>query len=189
MTDNLEFLLYFIRVDFFIGFALYSVLYVVVSLLGRHPKIHLIDIASCRLVRWFGILYVLVWMALTVLSFTLNTEAERETFVRRATGPYAFAYWIMPLPWLVITQLPRFEKVRKSKVLRLFFSVCLMVSFEQFVIIMTSFHRDYLPSGWSMHYSAFDLIGGIFIKITIWLALTLVFLWIYSKVAAYRNRN
>jgi hypothetical protein len=72
---------------------------------------------------------------------------EEYAFINRATGPYAWAYWIMFVSALILP-LTLFIKKLTSKfwyVLLVVFGMKSGMYFERFVIIVTSFHRDYLP--------------------------------------------
>jgi Ni/Fe-hydrogenase subunit HybB-like protein len=76
---------------------------------------------------------------------------ERFVFLNRALGPYAWAYWTMVSCNVIFPQLFWFEKVRTS--VPLMFAISILVNvgmwFERFVIVVTSLHRDYLPSSWT----------------------------------------
>jgi molybdopterin-containing oxidoreductase family membrane subunit len=78
---------------------------------------------------------------------------EVFAFQNRAFGPYAWAYWTMVSCNVIIPQLFWFTRVRRSIpalfVLSLFVNVGMW--FERFVIIVTSLHRDFLPSSWAMY--------------------------------------
>jgi hypothetical protein len=72
---------------------------------------------------------------------------EEYAFMNRASGPYAWAYWIMFVSALILP-LTLFIKKLASKfwyVLLVVFGMKSGMYFERFVIIVTSFHRDYLP--------------------------------------------
>ena len=72
------------------------------------------------------------------------------TFVNRAVGPYAWAYWTMIFCNVVSPQLFWIKKCRTS--IPILFTLSIVVNigmwFERFVIIVTSLHRDFLPSAW-----------------------------------------
>ncbi|SNQ44959.1 membrane hypothetical protein [Cellulophaga lytica] len=73
---------------------------------------------------------------------------DEYAFINRATGPYAWAYWIMFLGALILP-LTLFIKKLASKfwyVALVAFGMKSGMYFERFVIIVTSFHRDYLPN-------------------------------------------
>ncbi len=74
-------------------------------------------------------------------------NTDEYAFINRATGPYAWAYWIMFLSALILP-LTLFIKKIASKywyVLLVAFGIKSGMYLERFVIIVTSFHRDYLP--------------------------------------------
>jgi len=75
---------------------------------------------------------------------------ERFTFVNRAFGPYAWAAWTMYSCNVYIPQLYWFKKMRTSIPVMFVISITTNIGmwFERFVIIVTSLHRDFLPSSW-----------------------------------------
>ena len=77
---------------------------------------------------------------------------EQYTFANRAGGPYAWAYWTMVSCNVLSPQVFWFPKLRRNP--WVLFAVSIFVNigmwFERFVIIVTSLHRDYLPSSWGM---------------------------------------
>jgi len=80
-------------------------------------------------------------------------QYEQFVFRNRALGPFAWAYWIMVGCNVLVPQLFWFRAVRRR--FGLVFVLALLVNvgmwFERFVIIVTSLHRDYLPSSWSSY--------------------------------------
>jgi Ni/Fe-hydrogenase subunit HybB-like protein len=75
---------------------------------------------------------------------------ERFVFLNRAFGPYAWAYWTMVSCNVLVPQLFWFKKIRTSVPAMFVISILVNVGmwFERFVIIVTSLHRDFLPSSW-----------------------------------------
>jgi Ni/Fe-hydrogenase subunit HybB-like protein len=75
---------------------------------------------------------------------------ERFTFMNRAFGPYAWAAWTMYSCNVFIPQLYWFKKLRTSIPVMFVISITTNIGmwFERFVIIVTSLHRDFLPSSW-----------------------------------------
>jgi molybdopterin-containing oxidoreductase family membrane subunit len=103
-----------------------------------------------------------------------------EVFVplNRMTGPYAPTYWALILCNIVIPQLLWFKRVRMN--VPVLFVISLIVNvgmwLERFVIVVTSLHRDFLPSAWGNYAPTFwdwsTFIG------TIGLFLSLLFLFL-----------
>ena len=75
---------------------------------------------------------------------------ELAAFKNRAFGPYWWSYWIMITCNVITPHLFWFKKIRENMVIVFIISIFVNIGmwFERFVIIVTSLHRDYLPSNW-----------------------------------------
>ncbi len=75
---------------------------------------------------------------------------ERYAFLNRALGPYWWAYWTMVTCNVISPQFFWFKKLRTSIPVMFVLSITTNIGmwFERFVIIVTSLHRDFLPSSW-----------------------------------------
>ncbi|HEY2845444.1 MAG TPA: NrfD/PsrC family molybdoenzyme membrane anchor subunit, partial [Bryobacteraceae bacterium] len=85
---------------------------------------------------------------------------ERFHFINRATGPYAWCFYIMVICNVLTPQVYWFKKARASLPILFIASILVNVGmwFERFVIIVVSLHRSFLPSSWSMFYpTVYDL--------------------------------
>jgi molybdopterin-containing oxidoreductase family membrane subunit len=75
---------------------------------------------------------------------------EWYAMTNRALGPYRWGYWGMVACNVLIPQLLWFRRIRRSPLLM--YPIVILVNvgmwLERFVIIVTSLHRDYLPSSW-----------------------------------------
>jgi molybdopterin-containing oxidoreductase family membrane subunit len=96
----------------------------------------------------------------------------------RMTGPYAVFYWSLIAINAAMIQLFWFRRVRDNVVLLFVLSLFVNVGMwlERFIIIVTSLHRDFLPSSWDMYTPTrwdFAMFAG-----TIGLFLSLFFLFI-----------
>ena len=100
---------------------------------------------------------------------------ERFTFINRAMGPYAWAYWTMISCNVISPQLFWFRFIRRSIPLMFIISIFVNIGmwFERFVIIATSLHRDFTPAAWgyfrptwidvSMYLGTFGLFFTLFL--------------------------
>jgi len=79
-----------------------------------------------------------------------GNDYELFCFKNRAFGPYAWAYWTMISCNVISPQLFWFKKLRTSIPVMFVVSITINIGmwFERFVIIVTSLHRDFLPSSW-----------------------------------------
>ena len=100
---------------------------------------------ALNLIRWFILLYTAVTLTHFLIGITLNPE--NFAFTERATGPYKAAYWLMFVSAAILpfTLLIKRMASKFWYVLLIAFCMKIGVYFEQFVIITTSLHRDYLP--------------------------------------------
>jgi molybdopterin-containing oxidoreductase family membrane subunit len=100
-----------------------------------------------------GSIVGLAYMTELFMSWYSGVEYEQYAFLNRATGPYWWAYAIMITCNVVSSQLLWIKKLRTSLVFTFFLSIVINIGmwFERFVIIVTSLHRDYLTSSWTMY--------------------------------------
>ncbi len=103
---------------------------------------------------------------------------EQYAIWNRMTGPYKHYYWSLILCNILSPQLLWFEKVRRSPLTLWLLALVVSIGMwlERFVIIVTSLHRDFLPSSWGM-YSGTIWDWSLFLG-TIGFFLALVFLFI-----------
>jgi len=78
---------------------------------------------------------------------------ELYAFKNRAFGPYWWAYWAMITCNVVSPHFFWSKKLRTNMWFVLVISIVVNIGmwFERFVIIVTSLHRDYLPSNWAYY--------------------------------------
>ena len=95
------------------------------------------------------------------MAWYSGVEFEQYAFLNRATGPYWWAYVSMMSCNVIIPQLYWIKKIRTSFIATFILSIFVNIGmwFERFVIIVTSLHRDFLPSAWSMFSPTFIDIG------------------------------
>jgi molybdopterin-containing oxidoreductase family membrane subunit len=78
---------------------------------------------------------------------------EQYAFANRALGPYYWSYWSMMTCNVISPQLFWVRKLRRNVWFTFFMSIVINCGmwFERFVIIVTSLHRDFIPSSWAMY--------------------------------------
>jgi hypothetical protein len=87
------------------------------------------------------------------IAWYSGVEYEKAIFILRATGPYAWAYWIMITCNVVSPQLFWVKKFRRNVALTFVISIIVNIGmwFERFVIAVTSLSTDFLPSSWGYY--------------------------------------
>jgi molybdopterin-containing oxidoreductase family membrane subunit len=112
---------------------------------------------------------------------------ERFHFINRATGPYAWCFYLMVLCNVLTPQVFWWKRARRSIPVLFVASILINVGmwFERFVIIVVGLHRNFLPSAWGMFYpTVFDigiLVGVFGLFFTLFLlfirALPMIAMW------------
>jgi Ni/Fe-hydrogenase subunit HybB-like protein len=115
---------------------------------------------------------------------------EKFTFINRATGPYAWAYWIMVSCNVLVPQLFWFRRFRRSIPVMFVASILINVGmwFERFVIVM-SLHRDYLPSAWGYYKPTWVDICTLIGSLGLFFTLFFLFLRFLPMIAMAELKN
>ena len=145
---------YFVAGAIFSGFAMVSLLLIIlrkVCKLETYITLKHIELMNTVMLV-AGSIVAVAYLTEFFMAMRSHSEFEKYIFLNRATGDYAWAFWTMIICNIVLPQLLWFKKLRRS----IAFSVCVALVvcvgmwFERFVIIVTSLHRGYLPSSWTM---------------------------------------
>jgi molybdopterin-containing oxidoreductase family membrane subunit len=82
-----------------------------------------------------------------------GSEYERYMLLNRFIGPYAPYYYALIACNVLIPQMLWFRKVRRNIPILFILSIVINTGMwlERFIIIVTSMHRDYLPSSWFLY--------------------------------------
>jgi molybdopterin-containing oxidoreductase family membrane subunit len=157
---------YFVAGAIFSGFAMVMTLLIIVrKVMNLEHMItakHLDNMA--KVLVFTGLLVGLAYTTELFMAWYSGNPYERFTFMNRAFGPYAWAYWLMFSCNVFVPQLFWFKRMRRS--IPVLFVASLLVNvgmwFERFNIVVTSLHRDFLPASWS-HYVPSSVEVGIFL--------------------------
>lgn len=154
---------YFVAGAIFSGFAMVLTLMIVTRkvfkledyiTIGHIELMNIVIIITGSIV---GIAYITEFF----IAWYSGVAAEQYAFLNRMFGPYWWAYWSMMTCNVISPQLFWFKKIRTSIVLTFILSLVVNIGmwFERFVIIVTSLHRDFLPSSWAMFYPTIYDVG------------------------------
>ena len=116
---------------------------------------------------------------------------EQYMMANRMAGPYAVFYWSLIAINACMIQLFWFRKVRDNVALLFVLSLLVNVGMwlERFIIIVTSLHRDFLPSSWDMYSPTrwdFGMFAG---TIGLFLALFFLFVRFLPAIAMFEMRT
>jgi Ni/Fe-hydrogenase subunit HybB-like protein len=146
---------YFVAGAIFSGLAMVLTLMIIarkVMNLQDYITINHID-KMCKLMLGMGCVVGLAYGTEFFTAFYSGNAYEQFVFMNRALGPFCWAYWTMVSCNVLIPQLLWFRRVRTT--IPAVFVIVIFVNigmwFERFVIIVTSLHRDFLPSSWASY--------------------------------------
>jgi len=150
---------YFVAGALFSGFAMALTISIPLrAIFGLRDFItsrHLDNIAKIMLVC--GLLVAYSYAIEIFMAFYSGDRFEEYMVINRMTGPYAPVYWAVVACNVVVPQALWFKRVRLSTLTLFAISIVVNVGMwlERFMIIVTSLHRDFLPSSWDMFYPTF----------------------------------
>ena len=98
-----------------------------------------------NLIRWTIISYAIITWTFYLIAMATTDNPNEYAILNRATGPYAWAYWTMFLSALILPLTLFFKKLASKfwYVILVVFGMKIGMYFEYFIIITTSFHRNY----------------------------------------------
>ncbi len=169
---------YFVAGAIFSGFAMVVTLMTLIKLGWPHFKQYItldhMEVMN-KIIMTTGLLVGYAYASEFFVAWYSGNPYERFTFINRAMGPYAWAYWTMIFCNVVAPQIFWFKAARRSVPIMFVISIFVNIGmwFERFVITVTSLHRDFLPSNWGMYaWSWFDtgvLVGSFGMFFTLFL--------------------
>lgn len=145
---------------YFVAGAIFSGFAMVLTLLLVTRKVYkLEDYITMEHIELMNIIIIITGSVVGIAYITelfmawySGVEYEQYAFLNRVAGPYWWAYASMMTCNVVSPQLFWFKKIRTSLASTFVLSIIVNIGmwFERFVIIVTSLHRDFLPSSWAM---------------------------------------
>ena len=107
--------------------------------------------AMCKLLIATGGMVAMAYLTEFVAALYSNNQYEQFAFMNRALGPLCWSYWIMVGCNILSPQILWFKWARSNMLVVFVVTIFINIGmwFERFVIIVTSLHRDYLPSNWT----------------------------------------
>jgi molybdopterin-containing oxidoreductase family membrane subunit len=178
---------YFVAGAIFSGFAMVVTLMVLARALFGMKQLMTLHHLECmnKIILATGMMVGYAYAMEFFMAWYSGYEYESFAFINRATGPYAWAYWIMVSCNVISPQLFWFKRCRTS--IPIMFIVCIFVNigmwFERFVITVTSLHRDFLPSSWGYYSPTWVDVGTFIGSFGLFFTLFLLFLKFLPMVA------
>ncbi len=184
---------YFVAGAIYAGFAMVLLLTIPLrKLYGLESFItmrHMHNMAKVMLAT--GLIVVYGYMVEAFFGWYSGNQYERFMIWNRMHGPYAPYYWALILCNGVTPQFLWFKKIRSNLLLLwlIAFVVSIGMWLERFVIVVTSLHRDFLPSSWGF-YSPTQWDWAMFIgTIGFFFALLFLFIRFLPMISIFEMRT
>jgi molybdopterin-containing oxidoreductase family membrane subunit len=147
---------YFVAGALFSGFAMVLTLAIPIRVVyGLQDFItmrHLDNMAKILLAT--GLLVTYGYISELFMAWYSGNNFEQYVTLNRMIGPYAPWYWVLIGCNCLVPQLLWWKSMRQN--VPLLFVIAILVNVgmwaERYVIVVTSLHRDYLPSSWGMYH-------------------------------------
>jgi len=125
------------------------------------------------------------------IAFYSAHTYEEFMMTNRMFGPYAFFYWMLILCNVALPQLLWIKKIRLNAYTLFIISIIINIGMwlERFVIVVTSLHRDFLPSSWDMYVPTFWDWSTYVGTIGLFVALLFVFIRVLPMISIFEMRE
>lgn len=146
---------YFVAGAIFSGFAMVVTLLVIARKVFKlESYIRIVHLENMnKIIMVTGLMVGYAYATEFFTAWYSGNHYERFVFINRAFGAYGWAYWTMVTCNVLVPQLFWAKKIRRS--IPAMFAISIFVNigmwFERFVIIVSSLHRGFIPSTWSMY--------------------------------------
>ncbi len=150
---------------------------------------HLQNMAKVMLVT--GLIVAYGYTIEAFMAWFSQNQYESFMMWNRMTGPYWWAYATLIACNVITPQALWFRRVRMSA--PILFVIALIVNvgmwLERFVIVVTSLHRDFLPSSWGRFSPTFWDLSTFLGTIGLFLTLLLLFLRLLPMISMFEMRT
>jgi len=138
-----------------------------------------------------GLFVAYGYMMEAFMAWYSASPYEGYMMLNRFTGPYAWVYWLLIFCNVVVPQTLWFTWVRTT--VPALFAVALTVNvgmwLERFIIVVTSLHRDFLPSSWGMYTPTIWDWSTFFGSIGLFLSLLFLFVRFMPMISIFEVRT
>ena len=184
---------YFVAGAIYSGFAMVMVLAIPIRAVYKLEDFitmrHLQNMAKVMLAT--GLIVAYGYLMEAFMAWYSAGQYEKFVMLNRMYGPYALGYWALILINVIVPQALWFRRVRTNVMMLWWIALAVNIGMwlERYVIIVTSLHRDFLPSAWDMyHPTVFD--WSTFIgTIGLFLALLFLFMRFLPVISIFEMRT
>ena len=184
---------YFVAGAIYSGFAMVLTIVIPVRKIYHLENLitlrHFNNMANVMLVT--GLIVAYGYFIEAFMSWYSGDIFDQYMMTNRVLGPYGWIFWLLMLVNVVIPQALWSARVRRN-LIALFLvalSINLGMWLERFVIIITSLHRDFVPSSWGMFFPTIWDWATLFGSIGLFLTLLFLFIRFLPMIAISETRE
>ena len=184
---------------YFVAGAIYAGFAMVLTLTIPLRKLyHLEDFVTMRhldnmgkILLATGMIVAYGYMMEAFMAWYSGSGYEEYMILNRMTGPYRTYYWALISCNIVAPQVLWSSKVRSSPAALFVVSLIVGVGMwlERFIIVVTSLHRDFMPSSWGMYTPTFYDWSTYIGSIGLFLALLFLFIRGLPMISIFEMRT
>jgi Ni/Fe-hydrogenase subunit HybB-like protein len=184
---------YFVAGAVFSGFAMVLTLSIPLRKLFRLEDFitirHLENMAKVMLVT--GLIVTYGYLIEIFMAFYSGNHHDIAMIENRFFGPYWFQYAMLWACNIIIPQLLWLKWIRRNVVVLFCISIIVNVGMwlERFVIIVTSLHRDFLPSSWGMYHGTFWDVSTYLGTLGLFFSLMFLFIRFLPSISIFEMRT
>jgi Ni/Fe-hydrogenase subunit HybB-like protein len=146
---------YFVAGAIFSGFAMVLTLAIPLrAIYGLHNLVTIRHIDNCaKVILVTGLIVAYGYGAELFMGWYGGSPFDWYMDWNRMTGPYAWSWWTIIFCNVLTPQVLWFRQVRQNVPIMFLISIIVQIGMwtERFVIVITSLHRDFMPSAWGLY--------------------------------------
>jgi Ni/Fe-hydrogenase subunit HybB-like protein len=184
---------YFVAGAIFSGFAMVMTLTIPIrTFYGLEDFITMRHLqAMAKVLLATGLMVTYGYVMELFMAWYSGNQFEIYMTLNRMFGPYAPLFWGLIACNVLVPQALWFQRIRSN--VPALFVIALVVNvgmwLERFVIVITSLHRDFLPSSWGMYYPTFWDWATFVGTIGLFLALLFLFIRVLPMISIFEMRE
>ncbi|WP_445718331.1 hypothetical protein [Flavobacterium sp.] len=148
--EEIFFYLELLTQDMLTAFGIFSIIYLIMKIFFKNQKLIDFDIKARKFIAINGLVFIVVWTIRTFYLYFQYSGEDKIHLKELMFGKKLFEFWFQPFFWFILSQLYRLKKLSENYFFRMLSSLFLIISFNKLSMFLSSFHRDYLPSSWSI---------------------------------------
>lgn len=183
------FYLEFLPQDIFTAFGIYTLIYLILKALNKNQKLISFDFSARKFIILNGLVYFTAWITRTIYFYFQNSGENQKELDELMFGQYSLQFWFQPIFWLILSQLYRVKLLSENTIFRILSSLSLLISLDKLIIFLSVFHRDYLPSSWSISSGLGIYPSNFFLEILIKILIFIFCVIFFDRLQNRINKN